>query len=138
MRPIFHLAFPVSDLAEAERFYVTNLGAIVGRRTAAWIDLLLFGHQLTIHERPEEVLGPEARGVRHFGLILASDDWHALAESLSAKRVAFVRGPSIEHQGTVLEEGKILLADPSGNLIELKTYRNFEAVFASDRGRECA
>jgi uncharacterized protein len=57
--PIFHLAFPVSDLAEAERFYVANFGAIVGRRTDAWIDLLLFGHQLTIHERPEAVLASD-------------------------------------------------------------------------------
>jgi extradiol dioxygenase family protein len=45
---------------------------------------------------------------------------------------------SIAHQGTALEEGKVVLADPSGNLIELKTYRNFEAVLASDRVRECA
>jgi extradiol dioxygenase family protein len=52
--------------------------------------------------------------------------------------VAFVRGPSIAHQSTALEEGKILLADPSGNLIELETHRNFEAVLASDRVRECA
>ena len=117
---------------------MTYLDAIVGRRTAAWIDLLLFGHQLTIHEPPREVLGAEERGVRHFGLILEWDDWHALAEALRAKRVAFVGGPSIAHQGTALEQGKILLADPSGNLIELKTYRNFEAVFASDRLRDCA
>jgi len=50
-RPIFHLAFPVADLAAAERFYTTYLDATVGRRTSRWIDLLLFGHQLTLHER---------------------------------------------------------------------------------------
>ena len=135
--PIFHLAFPVSDLAEAERFSVATFGAIIGRRTDAWIDLLLFGHQLTIHERPGEVLRAEDRGVRHFGVILGWDDWQALAESLRAKGVAFVRAPSIVHQGTALEEGTALLADPSGNLIELKSYRNFEAVLASDRVRDC-
>lgn len=74
-RHCFHLALPVTDLGASERFYVDVLGAHIGRRTDAWIDVLLRGHQLTLHERPDEVLPCEAQGVRHFGVTLPWDVW---------------------------------------------------------------
>ncbi|HEV7734574.1 MAG TPA: VOC family protein [Candidatus Binatia bacterium] len=132
MRPVFHLAFPVSSLAESERFYVTTLGATAGRRSRTSLDLLLFGHQLTIHERPAEVLTPEQTGVRHFGVILGWDEWDILCARLREEGVQFVREPSVVHQGTPREEGKMLLLDPSGNLIELKTYRDPRAALGLD------
>lgn len=51
-RPMFHLALPVADLAAAERFYVGVLGARVGRASGAWLDILLWGPQLTLHQQP--------------------------------------------------------------------------------------
>ena len=58
-RHVFHLAFPVRDLAQARAFYVERLGARVGREGDAWLDILLWGHQITLHERPDEVLPRE-------------------------------------------------------------------------------
>jgi len=129
-RPIFHLSFPVNCLAEARAFYCTVLGATVGRENPTWIDILLFEHQLTLHERPLEVLGPKDRGVRHFGFVLEWPQWESLGAELLALGVVFDRTPSVSHAGTPREQGKMILSDPSGNVIEIKTYRDFAAVLA--------
>ena len=36
--PRFHLAFPVTDLAEARRFYGERLGCAEGRSSDDWVD----------------------------------------------------------------------------------------------------
>ena len=60
MNYIFHLSIPVSDLDIAKDFYVKKLSGKVGRSEADWLDILLWGHQITLQLRPDEVLGPEA------------------------------------------------------------------------------
>ena len=50
-RHIFHLSIPVSELAVAKKFYVEALGATVGRENADWLDILLWGHQITLQHR---------------------------------------------------------------------------------------
>ncbi|MCU0753508.1 MAG: glyoxalase [Xanthomonadales bacterium] len=130
-RPIFHLSFPVLDLDAAKAFYCDVLGATVGRDNANWADIILFGHQITLHHRPSEVLSPAQRGVRHFGAILAWQDWVTLGEKLRHEGCAFLRPPIISNPGTAQENGKMLLCDPSDNIIELKAYRNVWAVLGT-------
>lgn len=125
---IFHLSFPVRSLAAARDFYCERLGAAVGCDNGEWADILLFGHQLTLHERPSEVLAPESRGVRHFGAILPWEQWQALARTLSGQGCAFRMQPTIAHAGAGKEQAKMLLCDPSDNLIEIKAYRNVSAA----------
>jgi uncharacterized protein len=132
-RPIFHLSFPVLDLAAAKTFYCDALGAVVGRDHGDWADILLFGHQLTLHHRPSEVLPPNQHGVRHFGAILPWQDWIALGAKLERQGRTFLRPPTISGTGTALEHGKMLLCDPSNNVIEIKAYRNVVAVL----GNQC-
>jgi hypothetical protein len=122
-RPVFHLSYPVRDLDEALAFYVGTLGAVIGRREAEWADIGLFGAQLTLQHVPGDVLSPMPRS-RHFGATLPREVWEELVAGLSA----FVEPPRRRHEGTDLEERKAMIADPSGNLIELKTYRNPRAV----------
>jgi len=129
--PVFHLAFPVRDLAAAKAFYCGVLGARVGRDNEAWADIVLFGHQLTLHQRPDEVPGPDQRGVRHFGAILPWPEWEALAKDIQAAGAGFVSPPTVSFAGTPREQGKLLLCDPSDNLIELKAYRNMHAAFGT-------
>ena len=49
LRPLFHLAFPVTDLEATRNFYVDVLGCRVGRSAARWIDFDFFGYQITAH-----------------------------------------------------------------------------------------
>lgn len=123
-RPIFHLALPVRDLEEAKNFYVTTFDARVGRVRDKWLDIFLFEGQITLHEQPSEVLPPEKQGVRHFGAVLAWHDWEALANRLDEMSVKFKVKPNISLVGTEAEQAKMVLIDPSGNVIEVKAYRN--------------
>jgi uncharacterized protein len=115
--PIFHLSFPVHNLDDAIRFYLT-LGGLPGRRQSGWADVALFGAQLTLQEVPEDVLQPMPRS-RHFGATLPWHEWEQFVAGLGS----FVEEPRIDYSGTDREQGKAMIADPSGNLIELKAYR---------------
>jgi extradiol dioxygenase family protein len=125
-RYIFHLSIPVSDLASAKRFYVDVLGAVVGREKEEWLDVLLWGHQITLHRRPDEVPPVERRGKRHFGVVLPWDEWEREAARIDGLGVGVLERPSIKMAGTEEEHGKLYLSDPSGNAIEIKAYRNVE------------
>jgi uncharacterized protein len=131
---IFHLSFPVCNLKAAKDFYCTYLGALVGRDNGEWADILLFGHQITLHERPSEVLSPEDRGVRHFGVILPWEQWRSLGHALTKHGCPLLMEPTVAHAGTEKEQGKILLVDPSDNLIEIKAYRNVSAAIGHAGG----
>ena len=95
----------------------------------AWADIALFGAQLTLQHVPGDVLDPMPRS-RHFGATLGWSEWETLVGTLSD----FVEPPRVDHQGTEHEQAKAMVRDPSGNLIELKAYRQPEAVLGELAG----
>ena len=121
--PIFHLSFPVRDLEQGLSWYVATLGGVPGRRAQGWADVALFGAQLTLQHAPDDVLEPMPRS-RHFGVTLGWREW----ETLVGRLRDFAEPPRVDHQGTDREQAKVMVRDPSGNLIELKAYRQPEAV----------
>ena len=137
LRP-FHLAFPVDDLAAARRFYGDLLGCPEGRSAEHWVDFDLHGHQIVAHLAPEaapkraakEVDG-ENVPVPHFGLVLAMDDWKALAERLQTAGVEFVIEPTIRFQGEPGEQATMFLLDPAGNALEFKAMADPAKLFAT-------
>jgi extradiol dioxygenase family protein len=50
---LFHLAFPVTDIAETKAFYVDGLGCKAGREGPNSIILNLYGHQIVAHTTPD-------------------------------------------------------------------------------------
>lgn len=126
--PILHLSIPVADLEKSRRFYVEVLGCEPGRVQDRALDVFFFGCQVTLHERPDEVLAPEQRGVRHFGVTLTEDRWRELVDRLRADGASFVREPTTDYAGTDREQCKAMVADPSGNAIEFKTYKDPSAA----------
>ena len=135
-RPRFHLAFPVSDLDDARAFYVGVLGCREGRSSERWVDFEFFGHQLSAHltDETQETASNEVDGdqvpVRHFGAILAWSEWEAMAERLEVAGVDFMIRPRIRFEGAIGEQGTFFVRDPSRNVIELKSFRDDEQVFA--------
>jgi uncharacterized protein len=83
---------------------------------------------------PEQVPTASERGVRHFGVILPWEEWEESVRTLRERGTGFVAGPVVKYEGTPQEQAKLLLEDPSENLIELKAYREMEAVFGTDAG----
>jgi uncharacterized protein len=129
MRPIFHLSFPVRDLKEAISFYTRRLGAEIGRQNDSCADALLFGAQVTLQNDPSTVSNPMPR-TRHFGATLPWDEWESLTARLLGVSVV-VEPPTISYEGQPIEQGKMMIADPSGNLIEIKAYRHPDQVLGS-------
>jgi extradiol dioxygenase family protein len=135
--PLFHLAFPVHDLAAARRFYGDLLGCTEGRSSPEWVDFNFHGHQVVAHLAPEEAghrstsaVDGDAVPVRHFGAILAMDAWQALADKLRQAGVKFVIEPHVRFKGQVGEQATMFFLDPSGNALEFKAFGDMSQVFA--------
>lgn len=135
--PPFHLAFPVDDLAAARRFYGGLLGCAEGRSSEQWIDFDFFGHQVVAHLAPDELtrtatnaVDGHAVPVRHFGVVLDWDSWHAMAERLRQAGVAFLIEPGIRFAGLPGEQATMFFLDPAGNALEFKAFRRIEQMFA--------
>ena len=135
--PLFHLAFPVRDIAEARQFYGGLLGCPEGRSSQAWVDFDFYGHQIVAHLAPDECkpartgqVDGDAVPVRHFGAILAMDPWQALADKLQAARTRFIIEPHVRFKGEVGEQATMFFLDPSGNALEFKAFADRAQVFA--------
>jgi hypothetical protein len=118
----------VLDLEESRHFYVEVLGCEPGRVMDRALDVFFFGCQVTLHERPAEVVGSGHQGVRHFGVTLPDERWRQLVERLRAAGTTFLRPPATDYAGTPREQHKAMVADPSGNAIEFKTYKDPSAA----------
>jgi extradiol dioxygenase family protein len=137
--PPFHLAFPVDDLAAARAFYIGLLGCREGRSADRWIDFDFHGHQIVAHLAPDAVrprvtnpVDGEAVPVPHFGLVLAMDEWEALAARLEAARTKFVIRPTVRFAGEPGEQATMFLLDPAGNALEFKAMANPANLFVKD------
>ena len=135
--PLFHLAFPVRDIAEARGFYGDLLGCPEGRSSEAWVDFDFFGHQLVAHLSPAECglaatgeVDGDAVPVRHFGAILGLQAWQALADKLRAAGTRFIIEPHVRFKGEVGEQATMFFLDPSGNALEFKSFADMSQVFA--------
>jgi uncharacterized protein len=120
--PVLHLSLPVSDLEAAKAFYVGTLDCRLGRVRDSWADVWFYGMQLTLQERPSEVLAHDDQGVRHFGVTLDQTAFDALVDRLERAEVDWLSGPTT-HAGEQLNgKTNVKVQDPSGNVIELKYY----------------
>jgi extradiol dioxygenase family protein len=135
--PLFHLAFPVHDLAQSRAFYGELLGCPEGRSSDAWVDFNFFGHQVVAHLAPDETRPAASNAVdgddvpvRHFGVILSMEQWHALADKLKAAGTRFIIEPHIRFKGLPGEQATMFFLDPSGNALEFKAFGDMAQVFA--------
>ena len=138
MKNLFHLAFPVHDLAAARAFYGGTLGCPEGRSSDSWIDFDLFGHQIVAHldpaAKPVAVSNPvdgHHVPVPHFGVVLAMDAWQALADRVKAAGIAFGIEPHIRFVGQPGEQATMFFRDPSGNALEFKAFADDAQLFAT-------
>ena len=135
-RSLFHLAFHVTDLDEARRFYGGVLGCTEGRSTDTWVDFDFFSHQISLHVgKPFKTtrtgrVGEHLVPMPHFGLVLLLPAWQAVAERLKAAGTEFVLPPQVRFEGQPGEQWTMFFCDPFGNAIETKGYPSSEANFA--------
>ncbi len=130
--------YQVRDLDEARRFYGGVLGCREGRSAEHWVDFDLHGHQIVAHLSPAAVrsratnpVDGDQVPVPHFGLVLAMDEWKALAQRLEDAGVEFVIPPTVRFAGEPGEQATMFLADPAGNALEFKAMADPAKLFAT-------
>ena len=129
-RVIFHLAFPVTDIDQAKRFYVDGLGCELGRESASAVTLGLGGHQLLGHLTKQPIDPQKGIYPQHFGLVFtAEEDWQALVDRARSKGLTFYQEPRHRYPGTKIEHRTVFLEDPFHNLLEFKHYTHESAIF---------
>ena len=140
LRP-FHLAFPVHSLESAREFWGGIMGCPEGRSAEEWVDFDFYGHQIVAHLAPGAVAAA-AQGanaidghdvpVPHFGIVLTLEDWHVLAERLTAAGTKFEIEPYVRFAGEPGEQATMFFRDPSGNAIEMKAFADLAQLFATE------
>ncbi|MEH6586653.1 MAG: VOC family protein [Halioglobus sp.] len=139
----FHIAVAVRDIDEAREFYGTGLGFAEGRSSEQWIDFNMFGHQFVTHLNT--AIGPDGSitsisnsvdghgvPVPHCGVVLEFEQWEQFAERARSVVSEFIIEPYIRFKGQPGEQGTLFFADPSGNALEFKAFRDIETqLFAS-------
>ena len=137
MQAIFHFAFNITDLDQARAFYGNVLGCKEGRSTDTWVDFDFFGHQISLHlGQPFSTaatgkVGDKMVPMPHFGLIMALPEWQAMADRLTAAGTDFVLPPQGRFLGEPGEQWTMFFLDPFGNPIEIKGFKDLEAVYAT-------
>ena len=134
--PPFHLAFPVTSLAQAREFYGGLLGCPEGRSSDEWVDFNFHGHQIVAHLAPEaghaqtNPVDGDRVPVRHFGVVLPMAEWQRLADRLKDAGVDFFIAPHIRFKGQPGEQATMFFLDPCGNALEFKAFEDPSRLFA--------
>jgi len=136
LRP-FHLAFPVKNLEDTKKWYCDVLGCTLGRESDDWVDFNFYGHQVVAHlssnfnvNQTNEVDGEQVP-IRHFGVILTTNDWDRLRDKLESKEIEFIIQPNVRFENTTGEQKTMFISDPSGNSLEFKCFQNDDMIFKS-------
>ncbi|NAY91868.1 bleomycin resistance protein [Muricauda sp. JGD-17] len=135
MEAKFHLALPCRDIEETKKFYMEIIGTNLGRNTEKWLDIDLFGNQLTFTQAgnfsfdfKSYKLDDYILPAFHFGVIIPNDSWEELYGRLFqmdlevTTKATFMQGKKGEHLSFFVQ-------DPNGYMLEFKSFKNVNEVF---------
>ena len=97
----------------------------------------MFGHQLVTHLNPQigntgtvasisNAVDGHGVPVPHFGVVMNFDQWQVFADKVRPIISEFIIEPYVRFKGQVGEQATMFFADPSGNSLEFKAFRNIE------------
>ena len=110
------------DLEAVRDFYTNVLGCDLGRDNCSWIDIIFYGHQVTMHQENER---KRSKAIDHFGAVLEKEEWLGVSKRCISTGTAFILPPTIIEEGSEKETGKFIVKDPADNTLEFKYYLNF-------------
>jgi len=135
METSFHMSLPCFSVKETKNFYIEVIGASLGRMTQNWVDINLFGHQLTFIKAKKfnfnasnYVFEGKILPSFHFGVILESKAWGSVYANLKEQQLEVVA------QATFLkdkagEHTSFFIKDPNDYMLEFKSFENSENMF---------
>lgn len=118
---MFHLSLPVDRYRECVAFYRACFGAETVDLSPTATNVFAFGAQITLHDDPASPLTPAARAQLHFGPVVSAEEWAAIRERLLAAGHQLLK--CVEPDAASGRRGKLVVADPGGNLIEVNSGR---------------
>ncbi|WP_272151817.1 VOC family protein [Tenacibaculum aiptasiae] len=135
MKGTFHISLPCKNIEETVSYYKNELGLTIGRSTVNWVDLNLFGSQLTFvrvkdfkFDFPTYFLEKENLPTFHFGIVLNNEEWDEVYDKINKwstetiiKRT-FLKDKNGEHDS-------FFVKDPNGYFLEFKTFRQHDEIF---------
>ena len=140
MANTFHLAVPAGDIPTALKFYKDILGCKTGNQEEGhWIDVDFWGNELTLHqtetrqnrERHHVDMGEVC--VPHFGIHLTRDVFDSIKEKIETHdEFKYLDEPYLRFKDDEQEQETFFIKDPSGNVIEIKTMRTPELLWADN------
>ncbi|WP_460218514.1 VOC family protein [Psychroserpens sp. MEBiC05023] len=135
MKKLFHLSLPCNSIVETKKFYVDTIGGSLGRYANNWVDINLFGHQLTFTQvgkfdfnNPNYTFEGKVLSSFHFGIILDIDSWGKMYSKLANQNLelttqtTFLKNQSGEHLS-------FFVKDPNGYMLEFKTFKKDDEIF---------
>ena len=135
MNANFHLSLPCKEIEKTKEFYSEILKTKIGRSTNNWIDIDLFGNQITFtnsgdfnFEFKSYRLGEQILPSFHFGIIINIDDFGKLYSRLLQLDIgATIK--TIFMENTVGEHLSFFVKDPNDYMIEFKCFKNDAEIF---------
>ena len=133
----FHFAIPVASIAESKKFYCDFMGCQAGNaEEGKWQDINFWDNELTLHQA-HDVLPRESHDVDmgkvcvpHFGVHLSREDFDALKAKIEASsKYDYYDKPYLRFKGDDREQETFFIADPSGNILEIKTMFNPQSLW---------
>lgn len=131
----FHMSLPCLSVKGTESFYVDNIGASLGRKTQSWVDINLFGNQITFikaekfsFNSPNYVFEGKILPSFHFGVIVDLKDWEQIYSKLKQQKLDLVtQARFLEDKAG--EHVSFFIKDPNDYMLEFKSFKNSESIF---------
>jgi len=137
MAASFHLSLPCSSIKATKEFYVNLLGASMGRHAQNWVDINLYGNQITFTKAgkfdfnyPSYMFEGNVLPAFHFGVILDEISWNGVLNRLKSKN-ASLHADGIFLKDKTGEHHSFFINDPDGFTVEFKCFTNSASVFES-------
>lgn len=131
----FHVSLPCSNIETTKKFYTQELGFSLGREAHNWIDVNIFGNQITFAQRPDSVistnyysLDSKRLPIFHLGIILSHEEWYTELEKFEDKPYLELE-PAVFLLDNVGEHDSFFIKDPNGYCLEFKTFKSSTEIF---------
>lgn len=131
----FHMSLPCRSIKDTKSFYVDSIGASLGRHTQSWVDINLFGHQITFTKagkfdfnNPNYVFEGHILPSFHFGVIVDSIAWKKIYNNLKDAGLELVAKATFL-EGKMGQHSSFFIQDPNGYMLEFKSFKKPNEAF---------
>ncbi|TYA53100.1 VOC family protein [Formosa maritima] len=137
MNTSFHMSIPCLSVKETKNFYTNSIGATSGRHAQNWVDINLFGHQLTFikaekfnFNSPNYVFEGKILPSFHFGIIVDEKTWQDIYSKLNKQNLEIVEKTTFL-SNKAGEHASFFIKDPNDYMLEFKCFKDSKNIFKS-------